>query len=330
MYEVARLAGVSHQTVSRYLRGERLRPTTRERVDAAVKALDYRPNQLARSMRTRRTNRLAVVLPMPKTFPLRLLGAASAAAHEADYQLELVSVEGGPEARSDRVRELAESGRVEGILSLASLDADIASRASVPVLTTGDYDDKMRGLGLLADGSPVVDIIEYLVSLGHRDFLHVAGAQTWASARNRKVVYMETIERLGLRSHGVVDGDWSARSGYDAVGSLPDDTEVTAVIAVNDTVAMGVVRGALERGWQVPRDLSVFGWDDDEIARFATPSLSTIAIDREAQGRDAMLRLVAAVRGEPVPEPGVGSINQLVPRESVGPPRPGPAPARRD
>ncbi|WP_220729601.1 LacI family DNA-binding transcriptional regulator [Streptomyces radicis] len=326
---MARLAGVSHQTVSRYLRGERLKPATREKVDAAVKDLDYRPNQLARSMRTRRTNRLAVVLPMPSTFPLRLLSAASATAHKADYELELVSVEGGSEARSDRVRELAESGRVEGILSLASLDEDIGSTSPVPVLTTGDYDDQMRGLGLLADGSPVVDVIEYLVSLGHQDFLHVAGSQSWASARNRKRVYLETIERLGLRSHGVVDGNWSARSGYDAIVDLPDDTEVTAVVAVNDTVAMGVVRGALSRRWQVPRDLSVFGWDDDEIARFATPSLSTIAIDREAQGRDAMLRLIAAIRGEPVPESGVRSINRLVPRESTGRPRQGPAPARQ-
>jgi LacI family transcriptional regulator len=272
-------------------------------------------------MRTRRTQRLAVILPSPSSFPLRLLGAASATAHEAGYQLELVSLEGGAGERTDRVRELADSGHVDGILSLAALAAGIEDEVRVPVLITGDYDDQMRGLGLLADGSPVRDIVAYLASLGHRDFLHVAGSPTWASARNRKRVYLEAVEELGLRSHGVVDGDWSAQSGYDAVAALPDDSPVTAVLAVNDTVAMGVVRGALARGWDVPGHLSVFGWDDDEAARFATPSMSTVAVDREAQGRDAVRRLLAMIRGEPAPEPQVGPINRLVPRETVAPPR---------
>jgi DNA-binding LacI/PurR family transcriptional regulator len=149
----------------------------------------------------------------------------------------------------------------------------------------------------------------------------VAGAEHYASARNRKRVYVETVTRLGLRSAGVVDGDWSAQSGFDAVSALPEDTDVTAVVAANDVVAMGVVRAALTRGWSVPGDLSVFGWDDEEMGRFATPSLSTVAVDREAQGRTAVHRLLAEIRGEPIPEPGPRTINHLIVRESTAPPR---------
>jgi LacI family transcriptional regulator, repressor for deo operon, udp, cdd, tsx, nupC, and nupG len=320
IHEVASLAGVSHTTVSRYLQDkDSLKPKTRVKVEFAVKALDYRPNLVARSMRTRHTNRLAIVLASGANFPGRLLAAASETAHRAGYQVEIVSVEGGPKARSARIDDLARSGQVEGILAISPIVLK-GKKSPVPIVESSTYDDKLHGLGELADATEIREIIEHLVSLGHRTFLHVAGPPTYASARNRKSVYLETIDRLGLHSVGAVDGDWSAQSGFDAITSLPDDCGVTAVVAGNDVVAMGVVRGALSRGWKVPDDLSVFGWDDEEMGRFATPSLSTVAVDRETQGRDAIHRLVALIRGEPLPAPTPKPINRLILRESTAPP----------
>ncbi|MFD6445886.1 substrate-binding domain-containing protein, partial [Promicromonospora sp. NPDC060204] len=167
-------------------------------------------------------------------------------------------------------------------------------------------------------------IIEHLAGLGHRHFLHVAGPDAWSSARARRQVYLEVIERLGLTSHGVVDGDWSAECGYEAVRCLAETSPVTAVIAANDPMATGAVRAALDRGWGVPERLSVVGWDDLELGRFATPSLSTVAVDREGQGEVAMRRLIALVRDEPAPESARAPVNRLVLRESTGP-----APVRR-
>jgi DNA-binding LacI/PurR family transcriptional regulator len=312
---------VSHTTVSRYLQDkDSLKPTTRVKVDYAVKTLDYRPNLVARSMRTRRTNRLAIVLASGAHFPGRLLSAAAETAHRAGYQVEVVSTEGGPRARSARIDDLARSGQVDGILAISSIDFKGKKSWQVPIIQSETYDEKLHGLAELAEATEIREIIEYLASLGHRTFLHVSGSLTFASARNRKGVYLETIERLGLRSAGVVDGDWSAQSGFDAITGLPADSGVTAVVAGNDVVAMGVVRGALSRGWSVPGDLSVFGWDDEEMGRFATPSLSTVAVDREAQGRDAINRLLAEIRGEALPEPGNQPINRLIYRESTAPP----------
>ncbi|WP_423464385.1 LacI family DNA-binding transcriptional regulator [Promicromonospora sp. MS192] len=322
--QVARLAHVSHQTVSRYLRHNGgLKPETVRRVEAAIEELGYRPNLVARSMRTRRTGRLAVLLPAPALLlPTRLLSAAAVVAHDAGFLIEVVSIEGGPRERAGRALELMTSGQVEGVLSLSSLPGltdqpATPSRAAFAVV--GEYDDELHGIGELADASVVAEIVEHLADLGHRHFLHVAGPDAWPSARARRQVYAEVIERLGLVSHGVVDGDWSAECGYAAVRALPGTSPVTAVVAANDPMATGAVRAALDRGWGVPERLSVVGWDDLELGRFATPSLSSVVVDREEQGRVAMERLIALVRGEPEPERTRLPLNRLVLRESTGP-----------
>ncbi|MGI5149379.1 LacI family DNA-binding transcriptional regulator [Plantactinospora sp. CA-294935] len=320
IHEVARKAGVSHQTVSRYFRRvDSLKPTTRAKVEAIVVALNYRPNPVARSMRTRRSGRLAIVLPSrPGLLHSQFLGGASTIAQAEGYQLEIVTLAGDARTRAERVLELASSGGVEGVLSLSPLDLD-PSRSPVPIIATGDYDDELRSQGDLADASVVRNIVEHLASLGHRDFLHVAGPQTYTSARNRVRVYETTIEELGLTSHGVAEGDWSGKSGYEAVQGLPAGSKVTAVIAANDLAAMGAIRAALERGWRVPDDVSVFGWDDFDMGRYASPSISTVAVDREAQGHEAIHKLLAAVRGEQPSLPSHGPINRIIIRESVGP-----------
>jgi LacI family repressor for deo operon, udp, cdd, tsx, nupC, and nupG len=320
IHQVADRAGVSHQTVSRYLRNNGgLKPATVAKVQAAIQELNYRPNRVARSMRTRRTGRIAILLPTAtKLLPLRLLGAASGAAHEAGYTVDLVGLEGGAVDRAARVEELADSGEYEGILALASLGASPTSWSAVPVVIIADYDDELRGLGALADGAACGEVVRYLRDLGHRSFLHLAGPQAFASARNRRQTFVDTISGLGLRGT-VIDCNWSGQSGYEAVMSLPEDTDITAVVAANDLLAMGAVRASLSRGWRVPDDLSVFGWDDEELARFGTPSLSTVAIERERQGREAICRLIAMMRGTDLPPIDTTSLHTVIPRESTGP-----------
>jgi LacI family repressor for deo operon, udp, cdd, tsx, nupC, and nupG len=319
IHEVAHRAGVSHQTVSRYLRNNGgLKPTTVTKVQAAIQELNYRPNRVARSMRTRRTGRIAVLLPTAaRLLPLRLLAAVSAAAHDAGYNVDLVGFEGPAMDRAARAEELADSGEYEGILALTSLGAQPASWQSCPVVIIAVYDDELHGLGALADGAACGEVVRYLSGLGHRSFLHLAGRQAFASARNRRQTFVDSIAALGLRGT-VIDCDWSGQSGYDAVMSLPADTDITAVVAANDLMAMGAIRASLTRGWQVPADVSVFGWDDDELARFGTPSLSTVAIDRERQGREAMGRLIAIMRGTDPPQVDTGSLHTVIPRESTG------------
>ncbi|WP_078916067.1 substrate-binding domain-containing protein [Streptomyces viridochromogenes] len=323
IWEVAKRAGVSHQTVSRFLKNDSgMKPATRARIERAVAELDYRPNLMARSMRTQRSHRITIVLPELSGFvPIPLLRGASAAAHEAGYMTDVVGLEGGESRRASSVLSLLETRQADGVLSLVPL-GDLAGGQGAgqrPVVVLGEYDDNLQSRGRLADGRPAEEILRHLADQGHRRFLHVAGSQDWASARNRRAVYVEAVERLGLTSYGVVDGDWSVRSGYEAARDLPADSGVTAVLAANDYVALGVLRGFQDRGTRVPDEMSVFGWDDEEFTRYFSPSISTVHINKEEVGRQSMLSLLALLRGEPEPEAEVTDLFHLVPRGSSGP-----------
>lgn len=318
--EVARLAGVSHQTVSRYLRfhGEGLKPKTRENVERAIADLNYRPNLVARSMRTRVTGRVAVVMPALAYNPARMLSGATTLAHEAGYQVEVISPEGGAAARADRILELMDSRLVDGVLSLSPVELSARELPSDGVLVVSpDFDDEMRGIGELADAAPVIDFITHLAELGHRRFMHVAGSSQFASARARSQTYLDTIEALGLESVGVFDGDWSGASGIAAVESIRTESEPTAIIAANDLVAIGVLRGAHLRGWNVPADVSVTGWDNTAGSEILVPSLTTVDVNLEHLGARAMARLITSLRGEPL-EVGTAPVNRVIWRESTG------------
>ncbi|GAA0310393.1 LacI family DNA-binding transcriptional regulator [Kineococcus aurantiacus] len=326
IYEVASLAGVSHQTVSRYLRQNGgLKPATTAKVQAAIAELNYRPNLAARSMRTRRSGRLAFLVPATKlnVLPLRLVSEAVTVGHGAGYAIDLIGLEGPAADRATRVAEIADSGEYEGILSLGTRAQGPEPSSGTPVVTIANYDDELRGTGALADSAAGVQIVRALADLGHEHFLHLAGPPGWASARNRQRTFLEATADLGL-SATVVEGDWHAQSGFDGIAALPRDTPVTAVLAANDHVAVGALRALTQRGWRVPRDVSLFGWDGLDFGRFCTPTLSTVAIDVERQGREAMERLVALARGQEPPAPDARSLHTILPRESIGP-----APTRR-
>jgi DNA-binding LacI/PurR family transcriptional regulator len=320
--DVARLAGVAQSTVSYVLSGKgSISAATRERVRQAAEQLHYQPNLAARAMRTRRTGRVAAVMGLPAYDPAAMLAGASAAAQAAGYVMDVLHVDGSIETRSERVLELARSGQFEGVVSFTPLLPAVEQDApdGVPVTVSETFDDEMHAAGELVDASPVVTFVEHLAALGHTRFLHVAGPSHYASAVARRDAYQATVERLGLTSLGVVEGDWSGQVGLDAIRSLPQDAPPLAVIASNDLVAVGVMRGAAERGWSVPGDVSVTGWDNADVGPYLTPSLTTVDTDRAEAGRRAMRQLVAALNQEPAPD-GLPSLTTIVWRESTAPP----------
>src|SRR6266566_1608821 len=266
MHDVARLAGVSHQTVSRVLNGHpNVRPETRERVLEAIRRLNYRPNALARGLVTRRSQTIGVI-----SFDTRLFGPAST----------LLAIEHAARA----------AGYTITISSLANLDAS-SVRAAVDALAGQSVDGVIvialresaaRGLRDLRPGLPVVAVeagyggeipvvsvdqfagarlaVDHLLSLGHRTVWHVAGPADWLEARER------------------VEG-WQA--------SL-----TTAVFAANDQMALGVLHAFYERGVRVPADVSVVGFDNIPEAAFLIPSLTTVHQDFEELGRRGLKLLV--------------------------------------
>jgi DNA-binding LacI/PurR family transcriptional regulator len=320
--DVARLAGVSHQTVARYLRADPvIGEASRQRIAAAVEELDYRPNLVARAMRDRRTGRLAVLFPAGTAISsLEILTGATTAASEAGYVVEVVTLGGPPQARAGRVLELADSGLFEGIVSLTPVPFDDLRLGSVrtPLVVSPEYDEEMRSIGVLADASRIGEFVARLAEQGHRRFLHLAGDYVHTSARNRRQEFLSSVARLGLESSGVVDCAWLPERARQAVLDLPADCGVTAVIGANDKLAAGAIRGAAERGWRVPDDLSVTGWDNNELSAVMMPSITTVEVDHPAIGRRAVAQLLAVLRGEPEPD-DLQPLTTILWRESTGP-----------
>jgi len=320
--DVASLAGVSQSTVSFVFTGRgAISEPTRKRVLAAAAELRYRPNLAARSMRTRRTGRLAVALMVTALNPLQLLHGVTKAAHAAGYALEVVYVPGDVDARTERLADIAASEEYEGILSFTPLHplGIPADQTQTIVLSLSEFDEEMHVTGEFTDATPVVEMMEHLVELGHRRFLHVTGDLTFPSAVARRSTYLATIERLGLESLGVIEGSWRGAAGFDAVAALPDDTPPFALIAANDIVAAGAIRAATLRNWSVPGQMSITGWDDNAQSEYLLPSLTTVVQDHEALGVNSMRRLIAAVQGGEMP-PAATGLQSVVWRESTGAP----------
>jgi DNA-binding LacI/PurR family transcriptional regulator len=294
-------------------------PRTREHVLKVATSIGYRPNLAARSMRTRRSGRLAVITGIAIDNQMRMLSGAGEIADGGGYVMETHSVDGSVEDRTDRVLDLVAGGQYEGILTFVPVLPTALNRddSSTPVVAATAFDDQMRSAGELADASLVEQFVATLVAAGHRRFTHVAGSEQYASARARRDVYLASVERLGAESVAVLGGEWRAETGREAVLSLPDDAPPLVVVAGNDTVAIGVLRGAAERGWSVPGDLFVTGWDNAEFGRYTTPTLTTVDVDFREAGRRAMRQLVAALHGE-TPPPAAAPLQRIVWRESTG------------
>ena len=323
IYTVAERAGVSHQTVSRYLKGESLRPRNRERVEQALSALNYQVNAEARALATKKSRRIgAFVFDLDDWAPQRVLAGAAEAAREAGYMLDILRVDPG-DALSirDAVRlmnrttlagavVISPSDPVLERLHLERLKVSFVIEAE-PVLLPGD--DR-------AVAHPFAQAVAHLADLGHERFFHVGGPRTWLAARNRLAAYREVLVRRGLRNCGETAGEWVPAAGYEAMASYPLDEAPTAIVAASDQLALGVLFWLQEHGVRVPHDVSVSGYDGIMDAAYYWPPLTTVAADFARMGRNTVRALL-----DPT---GIGErrelqmpVGRLVARASTG--RPG-------
>lgn len=311
MADVARLAGVSHQTVSRVVNGQdNLRPETRERVEQAIRQLGYRPNTAARALVTRRSATIGVIGTKSGFWgPSTVHRTIQAAGREAGYFVSSTNLQKLTRADlSDAIDHLRDQS-VEGIVLISATDDAIevarAQEASgVPVVVVeGDEGrarwtvgvDQVRGAQLST---------QHLIDLGHTEILHLAGPPDWTEARARLLGWQTAMYAAGLRPSQHLAGDWSARSGYEIGQEIARLSDVTAVVAANDQMALGLLRALTEAGRSVPGEVSVVGFDDIPEAAYLIPPLTTVRQDFSAVGRRAIeiLQTAIAADGRPVPE----------------------------
>jgi DNA-binding LacI/PurR family transcriptional regulator len=291
MMDVARLAGVSHQTVSRVLNDHpSVRRETRERVLAAMRELDYQPNSAARTLVTNRSQTLGLV-----TYDTTLVGpsfmvyAVERAAREAGYFVSIASARSMETvAVAEAIRRLREQS-VEAIITVAPLDSALAALERVP----GGMPLVGMGVGDAAGVAMVgLDNVQgatlatrHLLELGHRTVHHISGPSGWPEARERLAGWRAALTGAGAPVPEPPVGDWSARSGYEAGRALAADPDVTAVFCANDQTAIGMLRALTEAGRRVPQDVSVAGFDDIPEAPYLSPPLTTVVQDFAELGR---------------------------------------------
>lgn len=326
MEDVAREAGVSGQTVSRVVNARGyVGSATRERVEAAMQSLGYRPNSAARALRSGRFRTIGVVMFSFSSYGnQRTLDAIAVRAAQLGYALTLIPVESSAgETVAGAFRRLEEHA-VDGIIIVIEAhqldEADIEIPQALPVV----FVDSNRG-----DLHPFVDTdqaqgarlaSEHLLDLGHETVWHVAGPAKSYSAERRRDAWRVTLEARGRTIPEPLPGDWSAASGYEAGLSLRDIDDVTAVFAANDQMAIGVLRAFREAGRDVPGDVSIVGFDGLPDAAQLWPPLTTVQQHPERVGALAVDALLAELDGaERVHTPLVGT--ELIVRESTAPPR---------
>jgi len=329
IYDVARLAGVSTATVSRALNGTgQIAPATLATIEAAVEELGYHPNTVARSLVTKSTHTIALLLPdITNPFYAALVRGIQEAAFGHGRTMLLCTTEGDAE-REEHYLRLLQAKQVDGALvdglvlpadriagfvedgfPIVCLDRDIDSR-SIPLVQVDNHVGGFRAT-------------KHLLSLGHKHIAHVKGAAGLRLSEERLEGFWAAHEhqRLVPSASLIVEGSFTEESGYQAArGLLEAKRRFTAVFAANDLSAIGVMRAAAEAGMRVPQDLSVVGFDDIRLASYTTPPLTTIRQPAERIAQRATELLMDLTEGKKV-EVGRHLLEpELVVRESTSAP----------
>lgn len=317
MGDVASVAGVSHQTVSRVINGSpAVRPETRERVLAAIEELGYRRNIAARALVTRRSETIGVVSFGTRLFgPTSVVFAIEQAARRAGY---FVSIASEPFIDATTLREaldrLADQA-VEGVVVIApqkqAQEAITELAQGMPAVVIDGHDESGAPRVSVDHVNGAREATRHLLEQGARTVHHVAGPQDWLEADERMAGWRAALAEAGASAPAVLHGDWSCAAGYAAGRELADDATLEAVFVANDQMALGVLRALSERRRRVPQDVLVVGFDDVPEAEYFQPPLTTVRQDFLALGRRSMDLLVAQIEGKAVPHA------TLVPAELV-------------
>jgi DNA-binding LacI/PurR family transcriptional regulator len=326
MADVAKHAGVSHQTVSRVLNDSPLvRDETRTRVLAAIEELGYRRNMAARMLATNRSARIGVISAHLVLYgPSMISAAVQDAGHKAGYDVSLVGLsEFSRESLNDAVERLLDQAVEALVVAVAQRDALAATgdlQLAIPVVVAQGVRAGQPMAAGVDQHAGARAATEHLLDLGHRHVAHVTGPMDWVEAEQRRAGWRSAQTDRGLLPGPELTGDWSAESGYRAGLQIAEDSDVTGVFVANDDMALGVLKALHEKGRRVPEDVSVMGFDDVPEAAYYWPALSTVNQDFAALGRCAVQLALRALDGEADPvmdlvEP------EVVVRDSTGPAR---------
>lgn len=309
LHDVADHCGVSYQTVSRVVNDSpHVSKETRRRVLRAIKELNYQPNHVARSLVTRRSNLIEVIMFGSGHYgPSQMVAHVERAARQQGYNLILTNIS---EMSLDEIRAAIHSlsGRlVDGLIMITPV---VGVQYEELVELCGGIPFVMIDTPL---GSTTPSIVinqrygsqlatQHLIDLGHTRICEISGPLRWHGAMARHVSWLQTLEAAGIEPGQSVEGDWTAWGGYTATCHLLEgQSEFTALVVGNDQMALGAMRALREAGLKVPADISVVGFDDIPEAVCFEPSLTTIRQDFDMLGSQSVEYLLDLMKRSDTP-----------------------------
>lgn len=330
--DVAQKAAVDPSTASRALAGDlnhRISEKTRKRVIEAARLLGYRPNPLARGLRTARSNLLGIIVPqLDNPVYAQMIMGAEAAVREAGYALLIMHV-GEDESSMDAIDRLIGTSRVDGLL-FSSLDDDVSlapvlKHAGVPSVVLNRRVEGVSNCVSLDTYRASKTAMEYLIKLGHTRIAHLAGRPGAAGAKDRMKGYRDALRTAGLK----FDSNLVATAGYTAEGGEKAMDEVlrkaknlpTAVFPVTLQAAAGALKALRAHKLAVPRDMSIVTLHDSIMAEVLDPPITTVRLPAQRMGYVAAKGLIDLIEGRVQQVFSVLEPLELVTRSSAVPPR---------
>lgn len=330
-HDVARRAGVSRTTVSLVLNQSQavvLSPETRARVQRAAAELGYRPNSAARMLVKGNTETIGLVISRPEILPHdgfipQLLLGISRVNRQHGFHVLLEGLDAEDSTRS--YQSLVEERRIDGLIVLNPRTDDPDLRALVdrdfPLVLVGSIRHPQEYSVNFSTQTGMENAVAHLISLGHTRIGAVTFSPRGLVATDVRLATLRkalSVHQVVLQPEAIEYGNFSAESGHAAAERLlarcPD---LTAIVAGNDTIAIGVMSAAAKSGRIIPHDLSVIGFDDLPFAAYLSPALTTIRVDAVAQGASAAELLVRKLRGEPIEQRRVLVSTHFVARDST-------------
>lgn len=305
--DVAREAGVSRQTVSRAINGKgEISEETRQRILGIADRLGYRPSQIARSLATRSSRTIGLIVPdIANPFFPEIARGAGEAAYALGYQLFLGNTAEDPDREWDVVRSLEEQW-IAGLILCSSRLSDKQltelSRRYYPLLLVNRRLDDIEVSSLVIDDfAGAADAVRYLLEQGHTRIGLLTGPKRSFSGKRRLEAYRAALLEAGIE----LDERWVVSAAPQVDGGrlgatelLAGAPELTAILAYNDLMALGAVQACQAAGRRVPEDCAIVGADDIPLAPLVTPALTTVQVDKVAVGRRAMELLDEGIRDD--------------------------------
>jgi DNA-binding LacI/PurR family transcriptional regulator len=325
--DIARLAGVSRQTVSRVLNGERyIKASTEAQVRKVIDEHSWRPNSAARALATSRFKVIGLLVSARSQYgPFSAAAAVDEAARARGYAIITATLAHEDDASIAEALDTFLAHGVDGVVLIAPQQRahEALQRVAIKVpFVSLQWRDGPNERAVAFDQREGARLAtRHLIELGHTRILHVAGPQDWNEAEERMHGFLTEMSAHDISATAPVLGDWTVDLGYELGLKLLHHREFTAVFASNDQMALGIMHSATELGLSVPDDLSVVGFDDIPEAKHFFPPLTTVRQNFPELGASAIAVLLAEIEGTTTPDSVQFTTPELIVRNSTAPAR---------